>query len=71
MKTFQLFPGIKCTKIKKSPQLICSKYVNQIIREHLSFTLKHAAGTLCKFGNMCESEFSTGRIPDVKRSCET
>lgn len=24
---------------------------------HPSFTLKHAAGTLCKFGNMCETEF--------------
>lgn len=24
---------------------------------HPSFTLKHAAGTLCKFGNVCETEF--------------
>lgn len=74
-ETFQLFPGLKCIhRVQKSPQLLCSKYVNQTMREpflHPSFTFKHAAGTLCKFGNMCEKEFFTGRIPDDKRSCET
>lgn len=61
-------------RVQKSPRILRSKYVNQTMREpllHPSFTLKRAAGTLCKFGNVCEAEFSTGRLPDDKRLRET